>query len=139
MKTWIIFVLLVVATPLQACIAKTLPDLNKLEQYTQIYIAQVTGVVLTDYQKLRKESIENGKDQYWFSDITLNHQVNAILSKSIKGKTEILTVHNITGCAIGIPSTGMYGLFFVNKFGKVIPIYENEGKLYYDYLIKVSG
>jgi len=139
MKIWIIFVMLLVAPPLQACIAKTLPNLNKLEQYTQIYIAQISGVVLTDYQKLRKESIENGKDQYWFSDITLNHQVNAILSKSFKGKTEILTIHNITGCAIGIPSPGMYGLFFVNKSGRTIPIYENEGKLDYDYLIKVSG
>ena len=139
MKKLIAIILLVIATPSYACIAKTLPNLNKPDQYTQIFIGQVTGVVLTEYEKLRKESIENGSDKKWFSDLTLNHQVNTILSKSLKGKTEILTTHNITGCAVVVPSPGMYGLFFIDKSGRVISIYENEGELYYEHLIKVSG
>ena len=60
MKIWIAIILLLITKPSHACMGKTLPNINELEQYSEIFIAQVTGVVLTEYQRLRKESIEDG-------------------------------------------------------------------------------
>lgn len=56
-----------------------------------------------------------------------------------KGNPGIKVSHEIVGCGIVTPSTTIYGVFFVDKkSGKVLPIYENEGELYYEALIELG-
>lgn len=140
MKNFIFYILFLASASANACIAKLAPDLHNLEKYSQIYIGEVTGVVLSEYESNRIKSIEKGENRKWFSDITLPHTVSAVVTKAFRGSPDIKVSYEIVGCGVVIPSPGKYGIFFVEaKSGKVIPIYENEGELYYEALVELGG
>ena len=138
MKSIIFAILCTIGSNASACMAKLMPDEN-FNKYSQIFIGEVTGIHLIDYEKKRLENLSKGGNQRWFSDITQPHDLTLVVTKNFIGKPDKLFKLRVDGCGVVIPNPRMLGIFFVDKeHDLVIPIYENEGEIYYNILLKLG-
>lgn len=121
-----------------ACMAKLMPDEN-WEKYSEIFIGEVSGVHLIGYEKDRLKSLSRGDNQRWFTDVTQTQNLNLLVTKVFVGKPKPLLDVKVGGCGVVTPRPMMFGIFFVSKeTGAIIPIYETEGELYYELLVKLG-
>jgi len=138
MRYIIITLLLLSNSSAYACLGYSGPSVSAYNEYSKIFVAEVTGVNLFEYGKRRAESIARGGYETHFTDFTLIHKVRLVVIKVFRGavaKTEIVT---LGGCDLRIPTLKSYGLFFIHrKTGGVFPVYEVEGILYYQWLLKL--
>ena len=112
---------------------------SDLDKYDQIFIAEVTGVHLVEYEKDRLKSLSQGKNQRWFTDLTQEQHLTILVTKIFSGEPARKLEVKVGGCGVVTPSPLMYGIFFVDKQkNQIIPIYENEGEIYYELLIKLG-
>ena len=121
-----------------ACMGKLMPD-EDFGKYSQIFIGEVSGIHLVGYEKDRLKSLSRGNDRRWFTDITQTQNLTLIVTKVLVGKPDALMKVEVGGCGVVTPNPAMLGIFFVSKEdGHVIPIYETEGKHYYELLLKLG-
>lgn len=114
-----------------------MPDEN-FNKYLQIFIGEITGVHLVDYEKKRLEDLSRDGNQKFIADSTQSHDLTLVVTKIFIGKPDRLLNLRVEGCGIVTPNPKMFGVFFIDKERNlVIPIYETQGEIYNDILIKL--
>ncbi len=120
-----------------AYLTRVLPDAD-FDNYETIFVGQVTGVHLFEYQSMMIEGYRKDPDFSVWTDTTLQLKVT-ILPKIIrKGKAKELEILNISGCGVLEPDVKQLGIFFIRQDGKVDVVYNSESYLYEEYLLKLG-
>ena len=121
-----------------ACrVAKT-PAWHPIEEYSEIYIAEVVGVHLTEREKqLEKYVAEGQPDVIEVSAAAADHTVYLVLLENLKGTTSSKTTVSISGCAIRVPALSDRGIFFITNTGDVFPVYKSNIEQY-EYWVELA-
>ena len=120
-----------------ACPAKLRPSLD-FDQYQNIYLAEVVGVHLHEYQEEMITGLKQDNDFYFWSDTTLEYTVTLLPQRLKKGNASEIEKLKISGCGVPIPRLKMKGLFFVFPNNEAHVIYQTDHYVYEDYLEKVG-
>ena len=121
----------------KACPALTRP-FQDLDKYENIFIGEVVGVHLTEYQHEMIKGLREDENYRFWSDSTLEHTVTVLPQRLKKGRASEVETLTISGCGVPIPSLRMKGLFFVQKDGRTHVLYQTDYFGYEDYLEKVG-
>ena len=126
-----------VSFSVSACIARILPD-KDFDKYQTIFIGEVTGVHLQEYQDMMVKGLREKNGYSVFTDTTLEYEVTVLPQRLKKGSvTETLKL-KISGCGMLEPRVRQIGLFFIKPDGDVNVLYNGESFAYEDYLEDVG-
>lgn len=113
-----------------ACTPNTKPSLN-FEEYESIFIGQVVGIHLHEYQDKTVSALREGKDHASFpGGSTPEYTVTIIPHRLFKGQVFEVETLKISGCDVTIPAALQRGIFFIQPDKEVFVLYSND---YYDY------
>lgn len=113
-----------------ACLPDTKPSLN-FEKYESIFIGQVVGIHLNEYQDKTVSALREGKKHASFpGGTTPEYTVTVIPHRLYKGDASEVETMKISGCDVTIPTTLQRGIFFIQPDDEVYVLYSND---YYDY------
>ena len=113
------------------CSEPTWPDLENLDQYSEIFYGEVTAIDLKGYEAGKIHAQSNTKKLPDMDLINQGHHIRVLVTQQIKGISPNPFTTQIIGCGSEIPNPRMYGVFFVEERTKqVIPIYEHQGEIY---------
>ena len=120
-----------------ACMGRVLPDKN-FDNYETIFIAEVTGVHLTTYQKRMITGLRTKEGYRSWTDTTPEYEVTVLPQRLKKGSASEVEKLKISGCGIIEPKVRQTGLFFIKPNGQVDVLYHIESYNYEDYLEEVG-
>ena len=117
-----------------ACSAPTYPDLEDLEKYKKIYIAQVTAIDLTKFEKellFEKRPKTNVLPKF---EPFVNYSFKAVVSETVRGPELDVLEETILSCGAFLPQLRSTGIFFIEESNEVVPVYSNNGTMFVDAL-----
>ncbi len=121
-----------------ACLPDTKPSLN-FEEYESIFIGQVVGIHLNEYQDKTISALREGKDHASFpGGSTPEYTVTVIPHRLFKGQAFEVETLKISGCDVTVPTTLQRGVFFIQPDKEVFVLYSSDYYDYEDYLVKAS-
>lgn len=112
------------------CAGRSLPDLKAIDSYKAVFVGQVTGIHLRDYQE---DIVRSETDKSWISvyDYTLPYTVTVVRQHQVRGSSALVEAIVVAGCQVPEPRVRQFGLFFIPEDGgEVIAIYDDEKALY---------
>ena len=123
----------IVSVPLFACTARLLPS-KDFGKYESIYIAEVTGIRLTEYQKSRVEELRKKSDRSYYIGVTPEYELTVLPQKLRKGKASEIEVVHVSGCGIREPKVREVAIFFVKPDGRADVLFNIESYNYEEYI-----
>lgn len=124
-------------TPGWACNTPTRPVGN--DAYVDIHLAEVVGIRLTDYTQVRLAQIRDHSSQGWSSDLSPAYELDLLPIETFKGSTlSQITVKVQRGCGIAAPDLKLFGIFYLDKDGNALPIYQDDSE-YRDRLVMLRS
>lgn len=121
-----------------ACMGRILPDKN-FDVYETIFIGEVTGVHLTQYQERMVKGLKSDEGFTVWTDTTPEYEVTVLPQRLKKGSASEVETLKISGCGLPEPRVRQTGLFFVKPNGHVNVIYNGESYNYEDYIDEVGA
>jgi len=119
-----------------ACSEPNHPDLDNLEQYSAIHIAEVTSVSLkfreNSMLSIKRNKFPNKDDEFIF------YSMNAVVSETLRGENQDLLSVDFSRCGTFVPELGSIGIFFIRPDKEVLPVYSNNGSVFLKAVKKVS-
>ena len=138
LKLIVMFMLLQFSQFSFACLPDKKPTLN-FEEYESIFIGQVVGIHLNEYQDKTISALREGKDHASFpAGSTPEYTVTVIPHRLFKGHASEVEILKIYGCDVSVPSTLQRGVFFIQPDEEVFVLYSSDYYDYEDYLVKAS-
>jgi len=135
-KLIVMFMLLQFSQFSYACLPDTKPSLN-FEEYESIFIGQVVGVHLNEYQDKTIIALREGKDYASFAGAsTPEYTVTVIPYRLYKGHASEVETLKISGCDVSVPTTLQRGIFFIQPDEEGFVLYSSDYYDYEDYLGK---
>lgn len=137
-KLIVLYVLLLWGQFSFACSADKKPSMD-FDEYESIFIGQVVGVHLNEFQDKTISALREGKDHASFAGgSTPEYTVTVIPHRLYKGNAFEVETMKVSGCAVTIPTTLQRGLFFIQPDKEVFALYSSDYYDYEDYLVKAS-
>ncbi len=138
LKLIVMYMLLLCSQFSFACLPDTKPSLN-FEEYESIFIGQVVGIHLNEYQDKTISALREGKDYASFpGGSTPEYTVTVIPHRLFKGNAFEVETMKISGCAVTVPTTLQRGIFFIQSDEEDFALYSSDYHDYEDYLVKAS-
>jgi hypothetical protein len=117
-----------IAFPASACRRPT-PNANSLSSYSSIFIAEVVGIHLVDYESalLKKPNLIS------IANNTPSFQTNLVIDEVLRGEVKSSSAKlTLGGCLVQVPELKQKGIFFVRQDGKTsVAILDNDPKYAY--------
>jgi len=117
------------------CLPDKKPSLN-FEEYESIYLGQVVGVHLNEYQEQTLIALRKGKKYASFPSTTPEYTVTVIPHRLYKGQAYEVETLKIFGCDVSVPETLQRGIFFIQPDKEVFVLYSNDYYYYEEYISK---
>lgn len=111
------------------CLPEKKPSLD-FDQYESIYIGQVVGIHLNEYQDKTIRALREGKSFASFPDSTPEYTVTVIPHRLFKGRAFEVEELKLFGCDVAVPNILERGIFFIQPDKEVFVLYSKD---YYDY------
>ena len=127
MRNLFLFLFLaLIAFPASACRKAFEPNENSLSSYSSIFIGEVTGIHLEDYEAylLKKPNF------VYVTSSTPGFQADLVISEVLRGEDKSSTAKlRMGGCMVRVPELKQKGIFFVLKGGNTsVAILANDPK-----------
>jgi len=119
------------------CLPDKKPSLN-FEAYESIYLGQVVGVHLNEYQEQTLIALREGKEYASFPTTTPEYTVTVIPHRLYKGQAYEVETLKIFGCDVSVPETLQRGIFFIQPDKEVFVLYSHDYYSYEEYVSKAS-
>ena len=141
MKILLILIFTLFTTPLYACKPLNLNKVLNFSNYSDIFIGEVTGVHLNEYEKIILEDVKAGRYGPLPIKGSKDHTLHIVVTKTFTGNFNGKLVLKTGGCNIMLPTLKERGIFLIDKkTSKVLPIYESrKGGLYIEVVDKLQN
>ncbi len=127
MRNFFLFLFLaVIAFPASACKKAFVPNEKSLSSYSSIFIGEVTGIHLVDYEAY----LLKRPGSLYVTSSTPGFETDLVIAEVLRGEVKSSSAKlTMGGCLVQVPALKQKGIFFVPKGSKTsVAILDNNPK-----------